>query len=347
MKILMITENDPAGVAITFCNAINRYTSHSCRLITKEIRYNFMFEKDLHLPFLNEEGYEEIVKLLKESDILYFHMLSDENVTLGPINVKEYSDGKKIVHHHHGHPDFRSNPDKYRKKYIGTNRTVIVSTPDLLKLIPEALWVPNPVPLFDELFMPEQLPDEDKILLCQSPTRKDLKNTEEFIRVAEEICAEFSNVSYKIIENTKYTDCLKIKKRCHIHFDHMQGYYGVSSLESLSQGRPVIAGLDDFNIRCIKQFTGDCELPWVIAKESDSLKSKIRELVFDNGMRKAAGCQARTFMTEKWNEPNVLNALFDAIGADPEFISKRGTVDIPLVLRENVDIDLEQNWLLQ
>ena len=54
MNILMIAINDPAGAAIAFTKAINCYTEHTCRLVTKEIRFNFMFEKDLHLPWLDK-----------------------------------------------------------------------------------------------------------------------------------------------------------------------------------------------------------------------------------------------------------------------------------------------------
>ena len=36
MNIVMITDNDPAGMGIAFCNAINRYSNHTCRLITTQ-----------------------------------------------------------------------------------------------------------------------------------------------------------------------------------------------------------------------------------------------------------------------------------------------------------------------
>ena len=102
MKILMIAENDPAGTAISFTKALNRYTEHSCRLITKEIRYNFMFEKDIHLPWLEKNQLDKIEILLKDSDIFHFHMTLDENTSLGPFKPKEYMQGKGIIHHHHG-----------------------------------------------------------------------------------------------------------------------------------------------------------------------------------------------------------------------------------------------------
>ncbi len=183
MNILMMAINDPAGTSIAFTKAINRYTDHTCRLITKEIRYNFMFEKDLHLPWLDKDGWDEVEDLLKTSDVFHFHMTADESIGLGPFKVSDYIHGKQIVHHHHGHPDFRSNPEKYRQKYKELGRRhLLVSTPDLLKLLPEAQWVPNLVPINDSLYTPLENKQEEPIIICHSPTQKDLKNTEEFIQ---------------------------------------------------------------------------------------------------------------------------------------------------------------------
>ena len=56
----MIAINDPAGTAVSFTKAINLYTKHTCRLITTELRYNFYFEKDLHVPLLKNEEFDEV-----------------------------------------------------------------------------------------------------------------------------------------------------------------------------------------------------------------------------------------------------------------------------------------------
>ncbi len=315
MKILMITENDPAGMAITFCNAINKYTENSCRLISTDSRYGFMYERDIHIPDLKEGQEYEIEQLLTEADVIHFHILFDENRTLCDLKIKDFIKGKEIIHHHHGHPDFRTNPSKYAEKYRKLGRKVFVSTPDLLKLVPEAHWIPNPVPVNSENFLPAATSNNDVIKLCQAPTRKDLKNTSEFIKVAEELKEKYNNVEYTIIENTVYSECLLKKRECDIHFDHMQGYYGVSSLESLSQAKPVIAGLDDFNIDNIKRFTGIESLPWVSARSSEELKKQIELLICDAAIREMKGQEGRRFMTECWNERRVLNTLFNAYAA--------------------------------
>ena len=109
---------------------------------------------------------------------------------------------------------------------------MMVSTPDLLRMAPEAAWIPNIVPLDNPDFMPWAIPDSDSVRICQAPTRKDLKNTAEFIAVTDRMMKRGNPLERVIIEHTAYKTCLAIKRSCHIHFDHMQGYYGVSSLES-------------------------------------------------------------------------------------------------------------------
>lgn len=314
MNILMIAINDPAGTAIAFTRAINKYTDHTCRLITKEIRYNFMFEKDLHLPWLDEAGWEEVERLLRTSDVFHFHMTADEFTDLGPFRPTDYLSGKTIVHHHHGHPDFRGNPGKYRRKYreLG-RRNLLVSTPDLLKLLPEATWQPNLVPIHDSLYLPMKNKPDTPVIISHSPTKKDLKNTAEFVRAVNEIRGQSElPVELRLIENTPHKECLKLKRESHILFDHMQGYFGVSSLEGLSQGLCVIAGLDDWNVKHIKSFTQTTQLPWVVAITTE-LAEKLKQLINDTDWIKETGRQSRKFMSDYWNPQKVLDRLVERI----------------------------------
>ncbi len=316
MNVLMITESDPAGMGIAFTNAINKYTEHNCRLVTTTTKYNFNFKKDLHVPDLDEDGIEEVRQLLEEADVIHFHVLADESIELGPIKVKEFIDGRPIIHHHHGHPDFRTSPEKYRAKHIRLKRKVLVSTPDLLRLLPEATWQPNLIPINDPLYMPRNALENGLVRVGQAVTRKDLKDTAELISVVDGIrkMTNRPGIEIDIIENTEHKECLKRKNRCHIIFDHMQGYYGVSSLESLSQGKPVIAGLDSWNIKCMSEFTGTDELPWVVARTRGQLYDQLSLLICDEAQRKSFSVQGRKFIEETWSEEHVLKARFGVDG---------------------------------
>jgi hypothetical protein len=313
MNILMISANDPAGMGIAFTNAINRYTEHTCRLITSQERYGIDFGKDVHLPDIHDDDFGEVEHLLHSADIFHFHMLSDENAHLGPLVIRDYIKGKEIVHHHHGHPDYMINAEAYNEKYRKLNRKVIVSTPDLLHIAENATWVPNLVPLYDAEYQPRYddfLPSKP-IKICQSPTRKYDKHTQEFEKVIEQLIQNKMMIDKVILERLQHKDCLRIKRKCHIVFDHMRGWFGVSSLESLAQGKPVIAGLDNWNIQCIKKTFETDDLPWQIARNSDELDSALTLLVSDSSLRLKIGKKSRKFMEKIWNERQILKVLFD------------------------------------
>ena len=101
-----------------------------------------------------------------------------------------------------------------------------------------------------------------------------------------------------------------MKRESHILFDHLQGYYGVSSLEGLSQGLCVIAGLDKWNTQCIKEFTGTQDLPWVIARNQEELQRQLQRVVADKDMRNHICANSRRFMERYWHMERVLRVLF-------------------------------------
>jgi hypothetical protein len=322
MRILMISQNDPAGMGIQLSRAISRHTHHTCRVVTTaENRYNHAFETDLHIPELDDERLQELEELLKTSDVFHFHILADEHLQLGPFTPNDFLPGKKIIHHHHGHPDFRGNPNKYRAKYQGLNRrNLLVSTPDLLRLLPEAVWQPNLVPIDEPLYRPlppildtPAVSSRTPILIGHSPTRKELKNTTDLMEVFESLrqALPHKKLGLDIIDNRPHVECLERKQRCQIVFDHMQGYYGVSSLEALSQGKPTIAGLDQWNLSQIKNFFGCDHVPWVVARNKEELHKTLGRLVGDDDWREETGRRSRTFMEQFWSDRRVAEALAD------------------------------------
>ena len=105
-----------------------------------------------------------------------------------------------------------------------------------------------------------------------------------------------------VIENVSYDECLRIKRGCDIVFDHMQGHFGISSLESHAQAVPVIAGLDDWNLARIKEVAGAPDTPWVLARNREQLKSRLMELIEDRNLRRETGRRARAWMEKYWTE---------------------------------------------
>jgi len=73
----------------------------------------------------------------------------------------------------------------------------------------------------------------------------------------------------------------------------------------------VIAGLDDWNLHCIREFTGQMELPWVVARTEPELLNALDALVADADLRQQIGLASRRFMEDSWNERRVLRLLLE------------------------------------
>lgn len=306
MRIVMIAENDPAGVGSLLRNALHRHTDHVCRLITTQTRYTHGWEKDLHVPDLDAAGRDELAAVLEAADIFHFHMLADEHMPLGAVTAAPFLAGKRLVHHHHGHHVFRAHPEIFQEKYRALGRTnLLVSTPDLLRKLPGARWQPNLVPEHLPAYRPAPRRPDGTVRLAHSPTRKDLKNTDDLLAVCRALAGELPQLALELIDDVPHAQCLARKQACDLAFDHMQGYFGMASLEALSQGLPTIAGLDDWNIATIGEYFGCHNLPWVIARNRDALADALRRLTRDAEARARIGAASRTFMETVWSEARL------------------------------------------
>ena len=85
----------------------------------------------------------------------------------------------------------------------------------------------------------------------------------------------------------------------------------MSSLEGLSQGLCVIAGLDDWNIRCIRDFSDREKLPWIVARNEEELKTCLGVLIEDQDLRQEHEEYSRQFMEDCWTEQHALKKLLD------------------------------------
>ena len=102
VDILMLAVKRSGGARpSSFARPWNRHTEHTARLCTLETRYTHSWEKDLHLPDLDQAGMAELEGLFRSADVLHFHMTSDENTPFGPFLPRDFMKGRMIVHHHH------------------------------------------------------------------------------------------------------------------------------------------------------------------------------------------------------------------------------------------------------
>jgi 2-oxo-4-hydroxy-4-carboxy--5-ureidoimidazoline (OHCU) decarboxylase len=88
----------------------------------------------------------------------------------------------------------------------------------------------------------------------------------------------------------------------------------VSSLEGLSQGLCVIAGLDKWNIRCIEEIAETNELPWVVMNR-ENLTRQFEFLIDHSSYFLEKAEQARFFMKSYWHPKKIVEHLMDFFSA--------------------------------
>lgn len=330
MKILHVTNTDPAGSVFNFVRAMNQHTPHEARLITTQSIPMFDFPKDIHDLY---DGGDELEALLRDADVIHFHKVTEDfkiEFDLGrgmrQFDMREFIKGKKVVYHIHGAPSERNFPKETAEKFP-IDRVILASTPDLEEVYrsyhPNVKYFPNLVPINDVRYIPRATDamitssDGTKKMFCvfQSGTNSILKNThiirDVMERVSKDLPAFFLHTSPEAIQPQDHA--LRHKRIAHIVFDHVEGYYGLSSLESLSMGKPTIAGLSDYTIKAICDFFGITveKLPWVIARTEAEVETRIRQILADNFQRTAIGLESRKFMQEVWSDAAVAKRMAD------------------------------------
>lgn len=323
MNIVHVTTTDPAGSVINFVNAVNRHTPHTARAITTHRAEEFEFPTDMHWLF---DGGEEMVALLEQADVIHLHKV-DNDFTLeismpkaGIVRRVKIGDllrahpSKRVVYHIHGHPYERGNVQENAENYKALGGKVLCSTPDLEEMYKphydQVSYFPNCVPVDDVLYMPRATDrpvigaDGTEVYpISQSPTHTVLKNCH-VIEAAVKRVAKTHPVFYDKIWNLPQHFALRRKRMAAVVFDHLEGYYGLSSLEGLSMGKPTIAGLSDYTILSIASFFGCVvqDLPWVLARNEDQIVQQLERLMEDPERRAAVGQHSRKFMKEVWSD---------------------------------------------
>lgn len=339
MNILNINSEDTCGISKMMCDAVNKHTKHNAHSV---IRY--LNSRDYPYEYLHKENMDDakLEELCEWADVLHFNVWPP-SCGIGSVKFKKYVDmGKKVIVQFHG-TVFRRTPP-IRKEVEDNAYKVLVTMPIMKGYIDDERcrteWLPFPIPTNDPRFMP--IPIEDKFpyfAVGHAPGevhRWEIKDTD----IAQDIFQKHGDVMYNpdvkqldtdylsktvsvinskgkknmrlmLMTDTPWADCLTIKQRCHVGFDHLQGYYGVNTAEFCSMGIPVICQLNkQYQDACEERYGG--EVPLVIS-DRVILEDTITQLKDDPELRFELGREARNYAVKVHDlETSVLPQLVHA-----------------------------------
>ena len=324
MNILHVTSTDPAGSVINLVDAINHHTKHRARLITTARINTYNFRPDISDIF---DCGDEIEALLKQADVIHLHKVDEEFEIKVPLpkngltrtfKMKDYmTKSNKIIYHVHGHPYERERTSECAENYKMRGGKVLASTPDLEEMFgayyENVSYFPNCVPINDVRYLPRATDEmvliangERKLIVGQTPTNSVLKD----VRIIQDVISRLGKtypVIYLKVMQVEQDTALRHKRNMHVVFDHMQGYYGLSSLEGLSMGKPTIAGLSDYCVKAISDFfcVEGSSLPWLRVLTSEELETTLVSFLTDEARRLELGRQSRKFMEAVWSDKAI------------------------------------------
>ena len=326
IKVLHLTTTDPAGAGYNHVQALQRYTEADARIFTSQPNV-YGHPQDIGTVY---DYYDELEALLYDADILHFHKITEDYEIGLPLSssrkrswkIKDFVNLKKqkgLVYHIHGHPFERKNHVENAIQYKQKNARVLASTPDLEALYKpncDVQFFPNCIPQDDLLYVPrgtnKMLTDSKgltRYIVAHTVSVPSLKNVAQ-IEEAVRYVARTQPVNYLQLSDMSFDRVMRVKRHSHIIFDHMQGYYGLASLEGFSMGKPVICGIDNYNVEKVCEFFGiGDEHPWQIARTLQELKDTLMDLIANPWMMEAVGQKGREFMQEIWSDRNVAERL--------------------------------------
>lgn len=282
--------------------------------------YNFNYEYNFHLenyptPINYIIGAIKSIKfvreILKKYDIFHFHTKSILPLNYDAILAK--INGKKIIFHFHGCEIrlFYHGPCRMCLKINKNSKTrliqnanklsdkIIVSTPDLLKQLPNSIWIENSINI-EEWDYKKKIKTDDIVRIIHSPSDRALKGTQYVEYAVNQLKKLGYNIELILLENVPNTKVREVMKKADIAIDQLNvGWYGVFAIESMCMGIPTCAYIRND----LKKFA---EKRPIINANSKNLSEILRILIEDEKIRKNIGKKSRNFV--KSNHDSIKNA---------------------------------------
>lgn len=244
-------------------------------------------------------------ELLRRYDVFHFHTSSLFRRSLD-IPILRLS-GKIVIMHYHG--------TELRKKGVSPLSRIsngsIVSTPGLLEIATEALWIPNPVPDHGV----RRSEDSDQTLtIGHTPSNIARKGTSRLIRAIHKLKEKHPDIRLEIVRQVPHRVALRRLAHFDLFVDQVsasserRGWYGVASNEAQHAGIPVLTTIREDLVGYLPESTG------IIRVGPEDLVDKLDLLIQDEELRKRVGEEGRRFVKDFHNPLLVAKRISSAFG---------------------------------
>lgn len=309
-----------AGSPISIVDALNSYTSFSARHVV--LAPNAYGARTFKTDLVWKENREEALEVLSAADVVVLHHYIQ--LRENPFGV----DFTKIVPNRTRFlRQFHTSPQTIARQYGLTVRAIIDDAlPQTVmaqyheRLFPNARVVPLIVPLNAELYRPSASGGRE-VVVYFSPTfstsawrsRWDTKGFPETMRLLKRLRRQVDSVRTVVDAEAKHIDSLARRRASDIVIDEMAtGSFHTSSLESLSQGKPTFAYLDDRTKHVVEELTGSKNLPWLNFRVEEC-EPALRRVAVDFALRETLGNNGRRWMEQYYRDDRMIEHYTEAL----------------------------------
>ena len=319
MNICIMSDFNIAGALTSLMRGINKYSEHKARCIIWHDDH-FSYDKDIILDECNND-FDEAVEIVNKADFFHFGRYVfnfpgiDFNKILNPRNcvVKYYGSF------------LRENGKACNEWHRKTGIAAITGTDFTI------------TPLLDKSFYHMESyftsfgdMDEEDIPLAEKPNGtvriaggsagSPRKRYDLLQKAVKELQGQGLPVEVEIIKGVSNEECLRRKQKCHITFTSLTGGWGLSGVESMWLGHPVMSCIDPFLLSLYP------DQPTVII-DQDNLLEQIKRLVVNPEKIIEIGTYSREFVKKHFRTKDIIKRylyLFDLI-MNHDLYSKGGS----------------------
>lgn len=187
-----------------------------------------------------------------------------------------------------------------------------VSTPDLLRYLPEASWLPTLTDPARWTAVPPSRLGEDKLRVLHIPSSSALKGTVHIQSAMRELERE-GLIQYTELQGIPYLEMPGKIAHADVVIDQVSmGLYGIASVEAMFAGRLVVAQVGDFIREEIKDRTG-WDVP-ILEANPDTIKRVVADVAADPGAYADQITQGRQYALDVHSQARVANTLRPFLG---------------------------------
>ena len=305
MRVVFVDTQNIAGSVLNHAVAVNRHTPHQALALCRT-RHPFIGypQEESRAVFADEGITPGLKEELEAADCFVFFEDDDETTPVGPLDLRPFVRGRRVVHLYIGQRVHR-NVARHQRP----DRMVLTPLPHLLRMFPRARFYAGfpPVTLEDVALRPPRSAGDGIVRFLHTPSLPHPtlsrfyyhKDTEAFLHAARELGRSTrGRAELWQVAGWPHQDVMEARLDCDVTFNQLRGYHGLSGDEAMFLGRPVVQAFDQFNTNRHREYWGlDVEFPWVTTTP-DRLAQTLSDLAADPERRETLGARSRQFMLD-------------------------------------------------